>query len=182
MDALMERVARIGEDLHEFTEQLVVSFADIARYAKVRNAMTRAGIPFAEFDDAMMHEAAAYVRDMNRSWKLRVSTCAEEIDLFARYGIQQNRCIDDRLMVELFSDDAVLMDFLGYRPGLFAGADLKYRKDPGQRKECGCMVSKDIGMYDTCSHLCVYCYANTSARSVASRLKGHSVDGDALVG
>jgi Domain of unknown function (DUF1848) len=29
----------------------------------------------------------------------------------------------------------------------------------GNRKECGCFASKDIGEYDTCPHACVYCYA-----------------------
>lgn len=60
--------------------------------------LNRQGVPFAEFDDVLMQEAAAQVRDLNKTWKLKVSTCAEEIDLFARYGIQQDRCIDDGMI------------------------------------------------------------------------------------
>ena len=41
-------------------------------------------------------------------------------------------------------------------------------RDKGQRQFCGCMVSKDIGEYNTCPHLCEYCYANAS-KEVAVR-------------
>lgn len=41
------------------------------------------------------------------------------------------------------------------------GGNKKF-KDKGQREECQCMTSKDIGQYHTCMHGCVYCYATVN--------------------
>jgi hypothetical protein len=178
---ILDRVAGVAERLRGHTERLVVSFADIATYAKVQNNLTREGIAFREFTPDLMFHLAEGLQKFNRGWGLQLSTCAEGLD-FQKYGIEHNRCIDDRLMIDLFPKDRKLMDFLGLEEDLFNSASRPYMKDKGQRKECGCIVSKDIGSYDTCHHLCVYCYANTSRKAVENNLRRHSPDAELLLG
>ncbi len=49
----------------------------------------------------------------------------------------------------------------------------KNNRDKGQRIACGCMKSKDIGEYNTCPHLCEYCYANASKELAIANWKCH---------
>lgn len=50
-------------------------------------------------------------------------------------------------------------------------------------KESGCAISKDIGQYNTCVHLCEYCYANASKEAARSNYKRHlsNPDGECIV-
>lgn len=161
IDVLLERINRIGSALKGCTEKLVFSFADIISYRKVAKNLSKTQCR--EFNAEEKNRFAAQLADLNsKQLGLQLATCAEDIDLEA-YGIRHNKCVDDEMMVRLFNEDPVLMDFLGAEYDMFGGWTLKKsNKDKGQRKSCGCVVSKDIGMYNTCPHLCRYCYANSS--------------------
>ena len=167
VNELLRRVENIGNQIHEFTEKLVFSFVDISMYKKVENNLNKENVPYIEWTTQNMEEFAKGISQINKDWGLQLGTCSEKIDL-DKYGIVHNKCIDDDLMIDLFSHDSQLMDFLGVeikQPDLFSdGEIIKTRnlKDKGQREDCGCIMAKDIGQYNTCPHECNYCYANTS--------------------
>jgi len=62
--------------------------------------------------------------------------------------IQKAHCIDAELLAKIFPDH---VNEHTIRP---------------TRAECGCSESVDIGSYNTCRHLCVYCYANAPSRII----------------
>lgn len=180
VERLTDRLAEVGALVHPYTERLVISFADIKGYKKVQNNLAREHVTTREFTPELMVDVARRLQVLNRDWGLKIATCAESIDL-EPYGIEHNRCVDDRLMIEVFGQDRKLMAFLGHETDLFEEAFRPCLKDKGQRKACGCIVSKDIGMYDTCPHLCAYCYANTSCQSVEANVRRHFSESDALL-
>lgn len=178
-DELLSKAQNIGDQLKGYTEKMVFSYADIRTYRKVQANLTKSCINFREFEEVDMHAIARGLSELNRAWKFTLATCGEKIEL-APYGIVHNKCIDDDLMIKHFSDDQRLMDFLGIeivRGNLFDsnGTIIKHKdnKDKGQREFCGCIVSKDIGEYNTCPHMCEYCYANSSKETAVRNWQQH---------
>ena len=204
LDELLRKVENIGDQLLGYTEKLVFSYADIASYRKVKANLEKSQVHYAEWTTEQMEDFARMLSKLNQKWNYKLTTCGEKIDI-ERYGIQHNRCVDDDLMIHFAYDDKVLMDFLGVEVktlenSLFgtepapANAIMlsptryalkkKDNRDKGQRQFCGCIVSKDIGEYNTCPHLCEYCYANASKEVAVRNYNQHKLNplGETITG
>jgi len=79
--------------------------------------------------------------EISKANEMQLYTCAQKHD-WTKYGIKKAQCTDPELFAQL------------------TGGRVKTKRKDGQRKDCGCMPCVDIGVYNTCTHNCIYCYAN----------------------
>jgi hypothetical protein len=159
-----QRFALIAGELAGHTRRSVVSIVDRYRKAEQRmQALEEKGAGFAQCDE---DEFASLMRDiagLAENSGMEVVSCAEELDL-STFGIRPGKCVDDKLVAEAF------------------GIDVSSKKDPSQRKACGCVVSRDVGMYDTCVYGCPYCYATKSFTRAQEKLERHDPQSPSLIG
>ena len=169
VEALADRIASVGDSIKGYTEKLVFSFVDIDNYAGVARRIAAHSADIRELGPEERARFAERLSGLQRTWGggLSLTTCAEKTDL-SGYGIGHNKCIDDALIRRICGSDPEISSFLDRKgeeqlsllPGLVQKSSRAPLKDTGQRPQCGCIPSKDIGAYNTCSHQCVYCYAS----------------------
>lgn len=62
------------------------------------------------------------------------------------------------------------------------GNRLKVPKKKSTRDGCNCLLGNDVGVYNTCGHGCVYCYANSNQKMVMDNMKKHNPNSPFLIG
>ena len=146
----------VAQELKGATSRCVISF--VKPYRKARSRMEASAQGCADpidFEAApvqgLLNAMAGNARD---NW-MGIFSCSSEKD-FSAFGISPSRCIDAELISELF------------------GIRVNPLKDPYQRRQCGCAVSRDIGIYDTCLFGCSYCYATSSPERAKKNYGRHN--------
>lgn len=143
---------KMADELHAYTRKVTVSFLEEG-YRAVKTNLKELALK--EVSESKQRELAAWLEEIARGHGLRMDACAEKIDL-RPLGIEKARCVDSALFEKLL------------------GRPLRTEKDKGQRPECGCAASIDIGMYNTCPNGCRYCYANYNQQMVSKNVAMHN--------
>jgi hypothetical protein len=149
---------RLAEALRGATNEVVISFVDIACYSHVQGHM--AGIKWSELATEEKITMASQLASVAKEYGMQLTMCCERG--VQPEGTRPAHCVDaDRI-------------------ARVAGQPVKAKPGKG-RPGCGCFLNRDIGDYDTCVHGCKYCYA-TASGWLAKRLRGaHDAHTDMLI-
>ncbi|ABB15939.1 DUF1848 domain-containing protein [Carboxydothermus hydrogenoformans] len=142
-----EKFSYILNELKDFTTRVVISFVDEYRKATINfKKLKEEGIEIYQPPEVIIKSFAYFMAEEAKKLGLEIQSCAENIAYLPAAGIMPGKCIDADYIEKVFS--LTLPEKL-------------HLKDKSQRQECGCVVSKDVGVYDTCLHGCKYCYAGS---------------------
>jgi DNA repair photolyase len=155
----IDRFYEIATALSEVTERCYFSFA--AFYGKVKRRLQEAGVHYYDPPLEEKHSLVQEMADIASGCGITLYACCEDAIVGGR--IQKAHCVDGDLLADLFPE----------RP--------KVSMLRPTREQCGCAVSRDIGMYDSCPYGCVYCYANQSRPVALKRFRAHTPKGEHLI-
>lgn len=126
-------------------EKCRVTTSYLTLYGHMKHIISESAYKITSLTEQRQIEIFREMAEISSKYGLKLYSCASPI-LEQVEGIKAGHCIDGELLMQLF------------------GGKVKTAKDTGQRKNCGCTYSKDIGIYTKgqdgmkCYHGCKYCY------------------------
>lgn len=138
--------------------KILTSFID--DYKNVRNNM--ASLRYRDFTEEDYERIGLNFSRIAEEHGLYVHTCFEERDL-TEYGFIKDDCLSKELAYKLTGKKFP-----------------KWKARKGGK--CNCVEMVDIGVYNTCSHFCKYCYANYDEKKVKENKLKHNPNSSLLIG
>ena len=143
--------------LEGYTQTAVISFIDL--YPKVRR----------NFPEA---------REVRAEERIRLGKAL--IEIASTHGMIVKPCAEGDELAPYGADCGGCMRLGDYEKAI--GKKLSAPKRKGTRAGCACYLSCDIGAYNTCKHLCKYCYANAEPTRVLTQRRLHDPRSPFLIG
>lgn len=158
-DYHIKAFCELARELCGYTQSCIISFVDI--YHKLEKKVKEEVLH--SISEEQMHQLAKAFHKIGTEYGIEIRSCCEKNDL-TEEGISQSSCIDVDLIRSI------------------SGRQINPKVDKNQRMGCGCIQSVDIGVYNTCLHGCIYCYANHSEASILSNSRRHDPEAEILLG
>ena len=147
----------MAKELKGYTHNCTISFLDL--YEKVKRNAPNINPPTKE-EQIEMAKAFSKIGKEN---DMVIHACCEKTYL-SQYGLQCNGCMSQEIVEKAINNT------------------LQPPKRKNLRQECSCLMGNDIGAYNTCGHLCKYCYANANKQFVIENMKKHDDNSPFLIG
>lgn len=149
---------KLCKNLNGYVNKIIVSFMD--EYKNVRsNKNILKYRAFTREDYKKIGEAFSKSAMDNG---MSVQTCFEDEDL-TQYGFVKGECLSHELAYILTGKK-------------FKSSNVR------KEKKCECVQMVDIGDYNSCMHMCKYCYANYDEKAVSSNFERHDDNSSLLIG
>ncbi len=157
VDYHLRAFEQMAASLDGYTRTAVISYIDL--YPKVRK----------NFPEA---------REVSKEQRLELGKSL--IGIASSHGMTVKPCAEGDELSAFGADCSGCMKISDYEKAI--GRRLSAPKKKGARTECACYLSCDIGAYNTCKHLCRYCYANAQPAKVLARSRLHDPTSPFLIG
>ena len=148
---------KMCQKLSGYTNQCVISFIDL--YQKTKK----------NFKD---------VQEVNENDQIYL--CQKFVEIGKRYHIEIYTCHENETLKTTGVHTSGCMNQQIIEKAL--DCSLKLPKISEARQGCRCLLNNDIGVYNTCLHGCLYCYANYDRSTVLNNYKKHNKKSPFLIG
>lgn len=119
------------------------------------------------------------IKDCNDNDKIIITK--EFIKIAKKYNMNLRLCSKEKWLKDYGVDVLGCMRLEDYEKSINKNLKIRKRMD-ARRGYCECLLSNDIGMYNTCPHLCRYCYANGDKKLIIDNFMKHDENSPLLIG
>ena len=113
--------------------------------------------------------------------KTKIEISLEFKRIAKKYNMELRLCSKEKWLKEYDIDVNGCMRLEDYERSIGKNLIIKKRMD-ARKNYCSCLISNDIGMYNTCPHLCKYCYANGDKKIIIDNYMMHNPNYPLLIG
>ena len=119
------------------------------------------------------------IKDTNDETKIEIAKAF--MNIAKKHHMDLRLCSKEKWLANYGVDIDGCMRVKDYENSIASKLDIKQKME-ARKNYCACYLSNDIGSYNSCMHLCKYCYANGNEMTIRKNYKEHDDNSPLLIG